>query len=154
MTNDGELNFRQWDDFLGRDSRTRIILRREAFAAVGEGGDCARDGAEWGFYRGRAAGERHSFDGGAAQAEGGGFAEDDVRQRVGVGGVALDGEQHAGALLFHRDRRGRHVEGAGLPQSFDRVADRFARGIVEVSFQHHDRIAACRLSGFSDQQPQ
>ena len=86
-----------------------------------------------------------------AQAQRGGFGENDLRQALLIFGLGDDAEQRAGAVLLHLQGRKRGIERSGVHQSFERVAQDLRAGIVDIGFDDADQRRFGRGGAVADQ---
>ena len=108
------------------------ISNAALFAGLGSKLDA--DGAVGGIDRGVAAVEAEAAVLTDADAEGAGFAEDELLERWGVGGVAKDGQERAGATFFHDDRGEHDVESSPGERGFGDEGEDLGGEVVESGF--------------------
>ncbi len=94
--------------------------------------------AESGMHGIPLAGEDAAFGGVCADAEGGGFREEHFVEFGFIGGLAEDGDEHAGAIFFHLNGSGEDVEGAGGEGFFEQIAVNLGIHVVEIGFEDAD----------------
>ena len=75
-----------------------------------------------------------------AHAERRRFAQNHLAEFVRVRFRAQNGEQDAGPVFLHLNRRVKNVQRAGGQRRFDKRAENFAGAIVEIGFQHGDAV--------------
>ena len=103
------------------------------------------DGAVGGIDRGVAAVEAEAAVLTDADPKGAGFAEDQLLERWGVGGVAKDGKERAGAAFFHDDRGEHDVESSPGERGFGDEGEDLGGEVVESGFDDGDGVG---FSGF------
>ena len=75
-----------------------------------------------------------------ADAEGGGFGEQDVGHGFGVGGSCKDGEDESGTAFFHLHGNAKGVEGSGAEELLLDVGEELRVHVVEIGFEDDDGV--------------
>ena len=117
----GGVNLLQWHTGLGGDFTARLVLRRGLHHLAIEPAKLHSDLAKRCFDSGDFTTEFATIDGVAADAQRGGFAQDQFAKPVRIGLGTQHCEQHTGPVLFHLDRRVEHIERADPQCSLDEM---------------------------------
>src|SRR5258708_29277242 len=120
-----------------------------------EPGHFDADFAESGMHGFPLAGKDAAFGGGGGAAERGGLREEHFVKHGFVFGFAEDGDERAGAILFHLHGGGENIEGARGEGFFEEVAVDLRIHVVEIGFEDADGFGfrnRALFGGFADQQ--
>ena len=151
----GAVDLAERNTLLGGQAGTDIELGRKDGGARAAPADFSRDDPPRRLDMAGHSGTNAPFVGLPPHAKCSRFTEENSFQRLGIGRSRDHGEERAGATFLHLDRRRVDIERPGFQQPVPRVADDFARDVIEICFQQDDAIGLAHrgLDRLSDKQP-